>query len=51
MNLRNYFPCVFTSQGVLISVAQEMLPGCRKVAVEMSDIFVNGTMKIIEVRV
>ena len=35
----------------LISVAQEVLPGRRKIAVKVVDIFGNDTMTIIEVRV
>jgi len=35
----------------LISVAQEVLPGRRKIAVKVVDIFGNDTMTIIEVQV
>ena len=35
----------------LTSVAQEVLPGRRKIAVKVVDIFGNDTMTIIEVQV
>jgi adenine-specific DNA-methyltransferase len=35
----------------LISVAQEVMPGRRKIAVKVVDIFGNDTMTIVEVQI